>query len=66
MAKNHSVTVTITSTSGSDTNQVVSFTEFAATPEELVNKSFVISGAVVGAVTNACLELAAPFTKKGK
>ena len=35
MAKAHSVTVTITSTSGNDTNQVVSFTEFASSPEEL-------------------------------
>lgn len=66
MAKNHSVTVTITSTSGNDTNQVVSFTEFAATPEELVTKNFAIAGAVVAAVTGACAELAAPFTAKGK
>lgn len=66
MAKNHSVTVTITSTSGNDTNQVVSFTEFAATPEELVTKNLTISAHVVGAVNAACAELAAPFTQKGK
>lgn len=66
MAKNHRVTVTITSTSGNDTNQVVSFTEFAATAEELVQKHFAIAGAVVAAVTGACAELAAPFTQKGK
>ena len=66
MPKAHSVTVTITSTSGNDTNQVVSFTEFAATAEELVQKHFAISAHVVGAVNAACAELAAPFTAKGK
>lgn len=64
MAKNHSITVTITSTSGGDTNQVVSFTEFAGSPEELVAKNFAIAGAVVAAVQGACAELAAPYAAK--
>ena len=66
MAKAHSVTVTITSTSNGSVNQTVSFEEFASTPEELVQKHFAISAHVVGAVNAACAELAAPFTQKGK
>lgn len=66
MPKNHSVTVTITSTSNGAVNQTVSFEEFASSPEELVLKHFTISGHVVGAVNAACAELAAPYTQKGK
>ena len=64
--KNHSVTVTITSSSNGTVNQEVGFTEYAATPEELVAKHFVIAGKVVDAVNAACAELATPFTVKGK
>jgi len=66
MAKNHSVTVTITSKSGADVNQTVSFEEFAGSPEELVLKHFTIAGKVVDAVNAACAELAAPYTAKKK
>jgi hypothetical protein len=66
MEKAHSVTVTITSRSNGSVNQEVAFTEFAGTPEELVEKNFAIAGAVVAAVTGACAELAAPYTKKAK
>ena len=59
MAKNHSVTVTITSRSDGDVNQEVGFTEYASSAEELVAKHFAISDAVVPAVVRACVELAA-------
>ena len=56
--KDHSVTVTITSKSGGEVNQVILLEEFASTPEELIKKNFAVTDAVIPALAGAMRALA--------
>lgn len=63
MAKQHCVTVSITSESNGVLNQEVILREYAATQEELVAKNIALADAVVGACVDATREFAKPFLK---
>jgi hypothetical protein len=56
--KEHSVTVSIVSTSGGLINQEILLTEYASTPQELVTKHMTTSLFVVEACVKAMTELA--------
>jgi hypothetical protein len=63
MAKEHCVTVTISSTSGGVVNQNVILEEYASTVEELVWKNHAVADAVIVALNNCMKELSGAFLK---
>ena len=65
MAKEHCVTVTISSISGGVVNQNVILEEYASTAEELVMKNHAVADAVLLALNSCMKELSGVFLNSG-